>query len=240
MLDSMEKRILVVEDQRDIADLIAMHLRDLGHRVDCEHDGPAGFEAARTGRHDLIVLDIMLPGRDGLDIVRALRMERVTTPVLILTARSTEIDRVLGLELGADDYLPKPCSPRELLARVRAVLRRRDGAPEERKPSRGYEFGGYRLDVLRRQLQAPNGVAVLLTAGEFALLRAFLERPGRVLTREQLLEYARGGDAEVFDRAIDVQISRLRRKLDDGQGGQDLIRTIRNEGYMFTPKVKRT
>ncbi|MFA7664801.1 MAG: response regulator, partial [Burkholderiaceae bacterium] len=122
----MEKKILVVEDQRDIAELIAMHLRDLGHRIDCRHDGPSGFEAARTGLYDLIVLDIMLPGRDGLDIVRALRMERITTPVLILTARSTEIDRVLGLELGADDYLTKPFSIPELQARVKAMLRRVD------------------------------------------------------------------------------------------------------------------
>jgi DNA-binding response OmpR family regulator len=126
MLDSMDKRILVVEDQRDIAELIAMHLRDLGHRVDCVHDGAGGYEAARSGRYDLVVLDVMLPVRDGLDVVRALRMEKVTTPVLMLTARSTELDRVLGLELGADDYLTKPFSIPELQARVKAMLRRVD------------------------------------------------------------------------------------------------------------------
>jgi two-component system OmpR family response regulator len=156
----------------------------------------------------------------------------------MLSAMGEDTDRIVGLELGADDYLAKPCNPRELLARVRAVLRRRETGPDERSAGRAYEFAGYRLDVARRQLRAPNGVVVLLTAGEFSLLCAFLERPGRILTREQLLEYARGGEAEVFDRAIDVQISRLRRKL-VASSGEALIMTLRGAGYMLDERVTR-
>jgi two-component system OmpR family response regulator len=151
-----------------------------------------------------------------------------------------EVDRVLGLELGADDYLPKPCNPRELLARVRAVLRRR-GEPHKGETDLGAqcEFAGWRLDLVRRELRSPDGVVVNLSGGEFSLLRAFVERPQRVLTRDQLLDLARGPDSDAYDRAIDVQISRLRRKLDDGGSGAELIRTVRNEGYMFMAKVNR-
>jgi two-component system OmpR family response regulator len=156
----------------------------------------------------------------------------------MLSAMGEETDRIVGLELGADDYVPKPCNPRELLARVRAVLRRAEQRTTGAGVDAGCEFAGWRLDLVRRELRSPAGVIVNLSSGEFSLLRAFVERPQRVLTRDQLLEFARGPDSDAFDRAIDVQISRLRRKLDDG-GGQDLIRTIRNEGYMFTAKVKR-
>jgi two-component system OmpR family response regulator len=179
----------------------------------------------------------MLPDIDGLEVCRRVRSTS-DVPILMLTARGEPADRIVGLEIGADDYLPKPCNPRELLARVRAVLRR----TEQRAPGgtgvAGCEFAGWRLDLVRRELRSPHGVVVNLSSGEFGLLRAFVEHPQRVLTRDQLLELARGPASEAFDRAIDVQISRLRRKLDDG-GGQDLIRTVRNEGYMFTPRVKR-
>jgi two-component system OmpR family response regulator len=151
-----------------------------------------------------------------------------------------DTDRIVGLELGADDYLAKPCNPRELLARVRAVLRRAEQRSGNGGVGAGCEFAGWRLDLVRRELRSPQGVVVNLSSGEFSLLRAFVERPQRVLTRDQLLEFARGPDSDAFDRAIDVQISRLRRKLDDSGGAQELIRTIRNEGYMFTAKVKRT
>jgi two-component system OmpR family response regulator len=159
----------------------------------------------------------------------------------MLSAMGEETDRIIGLELGADDYLSKPCNPRELLARVRAVLRRRrDPAPSEEALGAACEFAGWRLDLVRHELRSPSAVVVNLSSGEFSLLRAFVEHPQRVLTRDQLLEYARGPQSDAFDRAIDVQISRLRRKLEDGGGAIELIRTVRSEGYIFTPKVSRT
>ncbi len=176
----------------------------------------------------------MLPGEDGLAICR--RLSAGPGPgIIILSALGEDADRILGLELGADDYLPKPCNPRELLARVRAVLRRRRDA----KGRLGVEctFASWRLDLLRRELHSPEGVAMNLTAGEFMLLRALLERPQRILTRDELLEVARGPETDSFDRAIDVQISRLRRKLEDRTGGASLIRTVRNEGYMLDAPV---
>ena len=154
--------------------------------------------------------------------------------------RGEETDRIVGREIGADDYLPKPCNPRELLARVRAVLRRRQepkGADDAL--GAGCEFAGWRLDLVRRELRSPQEVIVGLSSGEFNLLRAFVERPQRVLTRDRLLDLARGPDSDAYDRAIDVQISRLRKKLDDGTGAPELIRTVRNEGYMFTAKVTK-
>jgi two-component system OmpR family response regulator len=186
------------------------------------------------------VLDIMLPGEDGLAICR--RLSAADGPAIImLSAMGEETDRIVGLELGADDYLPKPCNPRELLARVRAVLRRRhEPRVSDERLAAACEFAGWRLDLVRHELRSPQGVVVNLSSGEFSLLRAFVERPQRVLTRDQLLEFARGPQSDAFDRAIDVQISRLRRKLEDGGGGQELIRTVRNEGYMFMPKVSRT
>ena len=163
---------------------------------------------------DLIVLDVMMPGEDGLSICRRLTGEG--PPIIMLSAMGEDTDRIVGLELGADDYLAKPCNPRELLARVRAVLRRR--AKTARGDGPALSFAGWRLDLVRRELTVPTGVVVTLSSGEFSLLRAFVERPQRVLTRDQLLECARGADSDVFDRAIDVQISRLRKKLDDGGG----------------------
>jgi two-component system OmpR family response regulator len=158
----------------------------------------------------------------------------------MLSAMGEDTDRIVGLEIGADDYLPKPCNPRELLARVRAVLRRRnEPRPGDEPIGAACEFAGWRLDLVRRELRSPQGVVVNLSSGEFSLLRAFVEHPQRVLTRDQLLDYARGRDSDAYDRAIDVQISRLRRKLSDG-GDAELIRTIRSEGYMFAPKVTRT
>jgi two-component system OmpR family response regulator len=180
-------------------------------------------------RPALVVLDLMLPGEDGLTICRRLSASG-RIPVVMLSALGEETDRIVGLELGADDYLPKPCNPRELLARVRAVLRRRQGSA----PAFGgcYQFAGWSFDTRRRELRSPGGVGMALSAGEFRLLSAFLERPLRVLTRDQLLDLARGPDAEVYDRAIDVQVSRLRKKL-TGEDGGDLIVTVRSEGYMF-------
>jgi two-component system OmpR family response regulator len=188
------------------------------------------------GDVDLMVLDVMLPGEDGLSICR--RMAGGGPAIIMLSAMGEDTDRIVGLEIGADDYLAKPCNPRELLARIRAVLRRRqEPRPSEERRGGILEFAGWRLDLVRRELRSPDSVVINLSSGEFSLLRALVERPQRVLTRDQLLDFARGPDTEAYDRAIDVQISRLRKKLDDGNGGQELIRTIRNEGYMFRAKV---
>jgi two-component system OmpR family response regulator len=231
-------QILIVDDDTDLRDQTAGYLADHGYDVHTAGNAGEMKQVLDETGIELVLLDVMLPGEDGLSICRRLS-DAGGPPVIMISALGEEIDRILGLELGADDYLPKPCSPRELLARVRAVLRRRETAPEERSAGRAYEFAGYRLDVVRRQLRGPTGVVVLLTAGEFALLRAFLDRPGRILTREQLLDYARGSEAEVFDRAIDVQISRLRRKL-VASSGEALITTLRGAGYMMDERVTRT
>jgi two-component system OmpR family response regulator len=231
-------RILMVDDDPGIRDVVSDFLGRHGYRVETAGDAREMEQALERASVDLIVLDVMLPGEDGLAVCRRLAADEAAPPIIMLSAMGGDTDRIVGLELGADDYLAKPCNPRELLARVRAVLRR----AEQRSGggvTAGCEFAGWSLDLVRRELRSPQGVVVNLSSGEFSLLRVFVERPQRVLTRDQLLELARGPDSEAFDRAIDVQISRLRRKLDEGGGGQDLIRTIRNEGYMFTAKVKR-
>jgi two-component system OmpR family response regulator len=232
-------RIVVVDDDPGIRELVSDFLGRHGFEVETAADGAGLARALSEKPADLVVLDIMLPGEDGLQICRRLSGES-RPPVIMLSAMGEETDRIVGLELGADDYLPKPCNPRELLARIRAVLRRR-GEPRSADGELGAqcEFAGWRLDLVRRELRSPDGVVVNLSGGEFSLLRVLVERPERVLTRDQLLDFARGPDSEAYDRAIDVQISRLRRKLDDGGQGGELIRTVRNEGYMFMAKVVR-
>ncbi|MBI1197531.1 MAG: response regulator [Phenylobacterium sp.] len=234
-------RILMVDDDPGIRDVVSDFLGRHGYKVETAADASEMERVLERGQIDLIVLDVMLPGEDGLAICRRLTSNESPPPIIMLSAMGEDTDRIVGLELGADDYLAKPCNPRELLARVRAVLRRAEQRSNGSAAlGAGCEFAGWRLDLVRRELRSPAGVVVNLSSGEFSLLRAFVERPQRVLTRDQLLEYARGPDSDAFDRAIDVQISRLRRKLDDGGGGHDLIRTVRNEGYMFTAKVRRT
>jgi two-component system OmpR family response regulator len=234
-------RILMVDDDPGIRDVVSDFLGRHGYKVETAADASEMERALERGQIDLVVLDVMLPGEDGQAICRRLTTTESAPPIIMLSAMGEDTDRIVGLELGADDYLAKPCNPRELLARVRAVLRRAEQRGSGSAAlGAGCEFAGWRLDLVRRELRSPAGVVVNLSSGEFSLLRAFVERPQRVLTRDQLLEYARGPDSDAFDRAIDVQISRLRRKLDDGGGGHDLIRTIRNEGYMFTAKVRRT
>jgi two-component system, OmpR family, response regulator len=226
-------RILVVDDDPGIREVLCDYLGQHGYLADGAASAEEMDRALAARPVDLIVLDLMMPGEDGLSVVRRLGG---TPPVVMLSAMGEETDRIVGLELGADDYLAKPCNPRELLARVRAVLRR----PREDEAPAGaaLEFDGWRLDLVRRELRRPDGQAVTLSAGEFGLLRAFAERPGRILTRDQLLEAARGSDADVFDRAMDVQISRLRKKLDDGSG-RELIATVRGEGYRFDARVRK-
>jgi two-component system OmpR family response regulator len=236
---SAPARILMVDDDPGILDVVSDFLGRHGFTVETAVDAREMERVLARGAVDLVVLDVMLPGEDGLTICRRLAAGG-GPPIIMLSAMGGDADRIVGLELGADDYLAKPCNPRELLARVKAVLRRADQRADQSAVDAACEFAGWRLDLVRRELRSAQGVVINLSSGEFSLLRAFVERPQRVLTRDQLLDYARGPHSEAFDRAIDVQISRLRRKLDDGDEGQDLIRTIRNEGYMFTPKVRRT
>jgi two-component system OmpR family response regulator len=231
--------ILMVDDDPGIRDVVSDFLGRHGYQVETAADGSQMEQILSRGHTDLIVLDVMLPGEDGLAICRRLTGSE-GPPVIMLSAMGEETDRIIGLELGADDYLAKPCNPRELLARIRAVLRRRTERPGADGPiGATCEFSGWRLDLVRRELRSPQGVVVNLSSGEFSMLRAFVERPQRVLTRDRLLDLARGPDTEAYDRAIDVQISRLRKKLDDGTGAPELIRTVRNEGYMFTAKVTK-
>jgi two-component system OmpR family response regulator len=233
------EQILVVDDDPGIRILISDFLGKHGYEVETAADAVEMDRSLARRTPELVVLDLMLPGEDGLSICR--RLGRPGGPaVIMLSAMGEETDRIVGLEVGADDYVAKPCNPRELLARVRAVLRRRREAPTGAESlGAACEFAGWRLDLVRRELRSPAGVAVNLSSGEFSLLRAFVEHPQRVLTRDQLLDFARGPQSEAFDRAIDVQISRLRRKLEDGGESQELITTVRNEGYLFTARVGR-
>src|SRR5258705_1044343 len=230
------RHILVVDDDSQLREQVVAYLADHGYLLHAASDGAAMERVLAAAPIDLIILDLMLPGEDGLSICRRLA-EDGGPAIVMVSAMGEEVDRVLGLELGADDSLPKPVSPRELLARVRAVFRRLDevrgGAPRKGKT---YHFQGFVVDTLRRQLRAPNGTTILLTGGEFSLLSAFLENPQRILSRDQLLEQARGSQSEVFDRAVDVQISRLRRKLHASVEGE-IIKTYRGAGYLFDAKV---
>ena len=234
------QHLLIVDDDREIRDLVSRFFVRHGYKVAAAADAGAMDAALATSRIDLIILDLMLPGRSGLEACRDLRA-RSSIPILMLTAMGDETDRIVGLEMGADDYVAKPFNPRELLARVRAVLRRAQ-APSDtgRKPgaARRLRFAGWSLDLGRRRLEAPDGLIVDLTTGEYELLIAFAERPQRVLSRNQLLDLARGRDAAPFDRAIDVQVSRIRRKIEADPRSPEMIVTVRGDGYMFTPEVE--
>jgi two-component system OmpR family response regulator len=228
--------ILVVDDDVQILELVARFLRSSGFTVLTARDGLEMKAVLAESPVDLIVLDLMLPGTNGLDLCRELR-KTSTVPVVMLTAKGDDVDRITGLEVGADDYLAKPFNPRELLARVNAVLRRTAASSNHSVMRyRGFGFAGWKLDMLKRELTRSDGVVVDLSAGEFDLLVTFLEAPQRVLSREYLLDTARNRALEPFDRAIDVQVSRLRRKIeDDGE----LIKTVRGAGYIFAPDVER-
>lgn len=224
-------RILVVDDDAELRALVSDFLGANGMEVASAASGAEMDAAMAARRYDLVVLDLMMPGEDGLSILRRLRKPG-GPGVIMLSAMGEDTDRIIGLEVGADDYLAKPCNPRELLARVRAVLRRR--AEQSGGPSGPVRrFGDWTLDIVERAVSRIGGAAAPLTDAEFRTLNAFLDRPQRVLTRDQLIEHGKGLDSDVFDRAIDVTISRLRKKL----GPDDPIRTVRNEGYMFTLKV---
>ena len=227
-------RVLIVDDDAAIREGLVQVFERAGFTASAAADVPGLEKELIDKGADLIVLDLMMPGEDGLSACKRLS-GKGGPPIIMLSALGDDADRIVGLELGADDYLAKPCNPRELVARARAVLRRgrdSDGATSNADTLR---FAGFRLDLARRELVDPEGVVIPLSTGEFRLLRAFVERPQRVLSREQLLEFAFANDADVFDRAVDVQVSRLRRKLDSGGVGE-IIRTVRGEGYLFTAK----
>ncbi len=229
-------RVLLVDDDPEIRRLVSDYLQAHGLSVTPAADGRALAAAMSAGSFDIVLLDIMLPGEDGLSLCRKLRAE-TNLPIILLTALAEESDRVVGLEMGADDYLVKPFSSRELLARIRAVLRRAPGQlPVHRQDKLGaYRFAGWTLDAGARELKSSEGVLITLTAGEFDLLLTLVRHPQRVLNRDQLLELTKGRNAAPFDRSIDVQISRLRRKLD----GPALIKTVRGGGYLLACEVER-
>ncbi|MHA1113685.1 MAG: response regulator [Alphaproteobacteria bacterium] len=238
--------ILIVDDDREIRDLLARFLRKHGMRADTAEDGREMRRRIEAGRFDLVVLDLMLPGEDGLSLCRHLRAA-TDIPVIMLTALGEETDRIVGLEMGADDYLAKPFNPRELLARIKAVLRRARSLPRTvgaagaagaaAEAGRTLVFAGWRLDMARRELRDSGGALVALTAGEYDLLAAFVEHPRRVLTRDQLLDLTKGRDAAAFDRSIDVALSRLRHKIEADPKAPALVKTVRGGGYVLASEV---
>jgi two-component system OmpR family response regulator len=229
------KHILVVDDDQEIRTLLAEYLERNSYRVSSLPDGKDLMRTLEERSLDLVVLDLMLPGIDGLTLCRDLRA-KYRIPVLILSARGEDVDRIVGLEMGADDYLPKPFHPRELLARIRAILGR-TGALEPEPEIRGYRFDGHRLDLLRRSLVRSDGTRVPLTTAEFDLLAIFLARPNRVLSRDLLVELTQGREAPAYDRSIDVRVSRLRQALND-TGEVRLLQTVYGEGYVLTAQVE--
>jgi two-component system OmpR family response regulator len=230
--------VLVVDDDADIRDLLGDYLRKNGYRATAVADGKAMWAAFESAKPDIIVLDVMLPGDDGLTLCRDLRA-RSQVPVIMLTARGEETDRIVGLELGADDYLPKPFNPRELLARVKSILRRTRTLPENLQPdeAKRLRFVGWTLEIDTRNLLSAAGVVVALSGTEFRLLRIFLAHPNRVLTRDQLIDLMLSRDATPFDRSIDVQVSRLRHRLDDDAAQPAIIKTVRGQGYVLAAAV---
>jgi len=239
----METRdhVLIVDDDRDIRELIAAYLEKNGMRTTLAANGRHMRTTLESGMPDLIVLDLMLPGEDGLVLCRELRAGKFRTiPVLMLTARGEEVDRIIGLEMGADDYMPKPFAVRELLARIRAVLRRTRMLPPNIQVMESADmlaFGDWRLDTTARHLLDAGGTMVALSGAEYRLLRVFLDHPQRVLTRDQLLNLTQGRDADQFDRSIDLLVSRLRQRLRDDARDPRYIKTLRSEGYVFSSGV---
>ncbi len=230
-------RVAVVEDDPEISRMMTTYMTDHGFEVTAARNGRDLDRVMSGAKIDCVILDVGLPGEDGLSICRRLR-GKSTVPIIMVTGRGTETDRIVGLELGADDYLPKPFNPRELVARVRAVMRRSAGGdmPQVQAPQ-VLVFEGWRLDMARRQLSSPDGAPRSLTSGEFNILSIFCQNPRKVLSRDDLLDLLHGRAAAVFDRSIDVQISRLRRKIETNLKDPSFIKTVRYGGYFFTPQV---
>jgi two-component system OmpR family response regulator len=238
---STTDHVLVVDDDAELRSLLREYLQNNGYRVTAVADGKAMWRSLESTPPDLIVLDVMLPGDDGLTLCRDLRAHS-EIPIIMLTARAGDTDRIVGLTLGADDYLGKPFNPRELLARIKNVLRRARALPKNRTPAaiNTLRFGGWSLDLGARHLLSPDGVVVPLSGVEFRLLRVFLDHPQCVLTRDQLLDLTTSRDGPPFDRAIDVQVSRLRQKLREDTREPKLIKTVRAGGYLFSAEVEKT
>jgi two-component system, OmpR family, response regulator len=232
--------ILIVDDDAEIRDLLTRYLEKNGLRASAVGDGRAMWQALERSSVDLVVLDLMLPGDDGLTLCRQLR-SKSEIPVVMLTARGEETDRIVGLEMGADDYLPKPFSARELLARIKVILRRTRALPPNLQPQGDplLRFAGWTLDTARRQLVAPDGSQALISGVEYRLLRVFLDHANRVLDRDQLLDLTQGREADPLDRSIDVQVSRLRKRLGDDPSSPQLIKTVRGEGYVLSAVVDK-
>ncbi len=232
--------ILIVEDDTEISALVARYLRGNKIRVSVAADAREMDTVLDEEQVDLMVLDLMLPGEDGLSICRRVRSSS-QMPIIILTAQSDEVDRIIGLELGADDYIGKPFNPRELLARIRAVLRRHtDVEQPTRRAQKAYEFNGWHLDLSLRRLFNNKGERVALTGAEMDLLIVFCERPGRVLSREQIIDLTLGRDVGSSERSVDILISRLRRKMEVNPRDPILFQTVRSSGYLFAPEVRNT
>lgn len=231
----MSDRILIIDDDVRLAQMLVEYLTQRGLTVETRSDATTGFAAASSGNFDAVILDVMLPDGDGFDVCRKLRATS-NVPILMLTARGDDEDRIVGLELGADDYLPKPFNPRELLARVRAILRRQRPAafaPDATPPRRVFSVGHLTFDPEAREVRV-NGAVADLTSHQFALLWTLVERRGRVQSRDQLMEAVRGTELDAFDRSIDVHISRIRAAIEPNPRKPRFIRTVRSEGYVFT------
>lgn len=230
--------ILIVDDDVQIRQLLRDYLSGFDMSVVAVADGKAMADALEKESFDLVILDLMLPGEDGLSLCRSLRAKS-DIPILMLTARGEAMDRVVGLEVGADDYIVKPFEPRELVARIQTILRRSRGGRENIKEQKEAVFMGWRLNFVLRQLVSPEELVIPLSNAEFRLLTVFVEHPNRVLTREFLLDEARGRNMDIFDRSIDILVSRVRQKLNDDPHTPSLIKTFRGEGYLFDAKVTR-
>lgn len=237
-MDTVNKHLLIVDDQREIRESLKAYLVRHDYRITLADSAVAARTVLKTAAIDLVILDIMMPGEDGLSLCRDLRANS-TMPIIMLTAMAEDTDRIIGLEMGSDDYITKPFNPRELLARIRAVLRRASTLPAQHgqpKKSR-LHFDDWILDTARRELIGSDDVSIALSTGEFLLLNAFLQRPGMVLSRDQLLDITRGRDAIAFDRSVDNQISRLRKKIERDPKNPELIKTHWGGGYSFTAQV---
>ncbi|MFP5077978.1 response regulator transcription factor [Rhizobium sp. YIM 134829] len=231
-------KILIVEDDPEIGNLLALTVQESGMLPTVAEDGHVAQALLRNNDYDLIILDVMLPGEDGLGICRRIRAEK-TTPIILLTALGEEVDRIVGLEVGADDYITKPFSPREVVARIRSLLRRASYGLASTSAQRTLRFEGWQIDPLRRQVHDPSHARVALTTTEFDLLLAFCRNPSRVITREELLSLTHTGLAGPIERSIDVHISRLRQKIEEDPRNPVLLQTVRLGGYVFTAKVEQ-
>ncbi|WP_291075326.1 response regulator [Hyphomonas sp.] len=240
MVNASQEHILVIDDDRDIREDLKSYLGDNGFRVSTAENAAAARRAIHTEEPDLILLDVMMPGEDGVSLCRSI-VRLTTIPIVFISARTDEIDRIVGLEVGADDYVCKPFNPRELLARIRSVLRRTNGHDRQMTPekTRYFEFDRWTLDTAKRTMTRDDGVVVSLSSGEFQLLTIFIARPQIVLSRERIVELSHAEGADVFDRSVDSQVSRFRKKIERDPKNPEIIQTVWGGGYVFAADVKK-